>query len=147
MRSVRLPEPFTFFVDRSLGAQSVATALREAGEKVAVHDDHFAINTPDTEWLKAVGQKRWVVLTKDARIRTNAIERDALLVASVAAFMLGRGDANAKSMAAAFVTALPRMKKALRRCDTPFIATVSIEGEVAVVFDAGRRLERPRRVK
>jgi hypothetical protein len=43
---VKLPEPFTFFVDRSLGRGIVVDELRAAGEIVEPHDEHFAPNTP-----------------------------------------------------------------------------------------------------
>jgi hypothetical protein len=145
--SVRLPEPFTFFLDRSLGGEIVATALRSAGERAVAHDDHFADDEPDVAWLRQVGENGWVVLTKDAHIRTNALERQALLTAGVAAFMLGRGDVKGPQMAEAFVKALPRMKKVLRRWEVPIIATVSIDGAVAVLFANGSRLDRPRSVK
>jgi hypothetical protein len=111
----RLAEPFTFFVDRSLGGAFVAAAIRKAGHQVVVHDDQFDPNARDTDWLQAVGDRRWVVLTKDTRIRTNALERGTLLSANVAAFMLGRGDMTGPRMASVFVTALPRMMKVLRR--------------------------------
>jgi hypothetical protein len=87
---VKLAEPYTFFVDRSLGGAFVAGALREAGHAVIAHDDEFEADARDVEWLHAVGKRGWVVLTKDARIRTNAIERGTLLSSKVAAFMLGR---------------------------------------------------------
>ena len=76
---VRLPEPFGFFIDRSLGGEVVASALRDAGEHVIVHADEFDDDAADVDWLGTVGKKRWVVLTKDARIRTNALEREACL--------------------------------------------------------------------
>src|SRR3954469_18720819 len=63
-RSRRLPEPWIFFIDRSLGGQVVAEALRAAGEQVEVHDDHFARDASDETWLGAVGAKGWVVLSK-----------------------------------------------------------------------------------
>ncbi|WP_437796354.1 hypothetical protein [Sorangium sp. So ce693] len=59
---MKLREPFTYFVDRSLGRGLVVEALRAA--KLA-HDDHFAQNTPDAEWLVEIGRRGWVVLTKD----------------------------------------------------------------------------------
>ena len=106
---MKLAEPYTFFIDRSLGGSFVARALREAGHAVRVHDDEFEPNARDVEWLEGVGKRGWVVLTKDARIRTNAIERNTLLSSNVAAFMLGRGDMKGPQMAATFIAALPRM--------------------------------------
>jgi len=62
------PKPasgLVFFIDRSLGRKYVAGALRTAGAKVEVHDDHFPQTTPDVEWLAEVGRRGWVVLSKD----------------------------------------------------------------------------------
>jgi PIN like domain len=39
----------------------MAGVLRNAGLKVEVHDDHFAQNAPDPEWLTAAGEKDWIV--------------------------------------------------------------------------------------
>jgi uncharacterized protein with PIN domain len=89
------PEPPTFFLDRSLGKKMVAEALRAAGAKVEVHDDHFAQDAQDEVWLTEVGSKGWVVLTKDQRIRFRVIEREALKAAGVRAFVLTAGDISA----------------------------------------------------
>jgi predicted nuclease of predicted toxin-antitoxin system len=144
---VRLREPFTFFVDRSLGGHVIVDALRKTGELVEAHDLHFGQDTTDREWLAEVGRQGWVVLTKDARIRTNELERESLLASRVAAFMLGRGDVGGSQMAAAFVLALPRMKKVLRRYKVPLIAAVSVLGAVSVLYAEGERLPSPRLVK
>jgi predicted nuclease of predicted toxin-antitoxin system len=144
---VRLREPFTFFIDRSLGGEVVAKALREAGERVVAHAEEFADDAADVEWLSVVGKKQWIVLTKDARIRTNALEREALLAAGVAAFMLGRGDISGAQMAAAFVTSLSAMKRALRRWKAPMIGTVSTQGAVSMLYADGERLPRIAHVK
>jgi hypothetical protein len=53
---VRLAEPYTFFVDRSLGSGLVPDALRQQNEHVVVHDEHFAQdNTADVVWLRETG--------------------------------------------------------------------------------------------
>ena len=92
-------------------------------------------------------KRGWVVLTKDAQIRTNALERNTLLDARVAAFMLGRGDLSGPAMARAFVGALPRMKKALRRWDAPLVGVVLVDGGVNVLYAEGVRVRTPRRIK
>jgi predicted nuclease of predicted toxin-antitoxin system len=97
---VRLPEPYILFVDRSLGGRVVADALRGAGEDVRAHDDLFAQDTDDEVWLAEMGKRGWVVLTKDALIRRDSLQRRALLSANVAAFVLARGDVSGAVMAA-----------------------------------------------
>lgn len=57
--------------------------------QVEAGDAHFAQDAPDTEWLPVVGQRGWVLLTKDKKIRSNALERSAPQQGTIAAFMLG----------------------------------------------------------
>jgi hypothetical protein len=97
--------------------------------------------------MARVGSKSWVVLSKDDRIRRNPVERDALLTARVAAFFLGRSDLRGDQMAAAFVEALPAMQTALRRFDVPFIAGVTLSGNVHVFESDGERHSPPKRIK
>src|SRR5260221_14400832 len=77
------PDPLVFFIDRSLGRKIIAKALRDAGEEVMVHDDHFPQNTRDEVWLGEAGKRQWVVLTKDENIRYRTNELMALRAASV----------------------------------------------------------------
>ena len=87
-RSPSRLEPLVFFLDRNLGKHTIADALRQAGAEVQIHDDHFRQETPDEEWLREVGQRSWIVLTKDTQIRYRAHERAALRQAGVRAFVL-----------------------------------------------------------
>ncbi|MGH7152226.1 MAG: hypothetical protein ACREIU_16085 [Planctomycetota bacterium] len=43
--------------------------MRREGARVEVHDEHFARDARDEEWLGEVGRRGWVVPTKDQRIR------------------------------------------------------------------------------
>ena len=61
--------PPPFFIDRSLGRLTIASALREQGAEVHTHDTHFAQVARDEEWLAEVGRRGWEVITKDTRIR------------------------------------------------------------------------------
>ena len=72
-----------FFVDRSLGKRVVARALRDAGARVEVHDDHFPQDATDVEWLTHAGAQDWIILSKDERIRRNPLERNAFQQAGV----------------------------------------------------------------
>jgi hypothetical protein len=146
-RSQRLPEPWVFFVDRSLGGRVVAETLRALGEHVEVHDDHFSKDATDEVWLAEIGAKGWVILSKDDRIRRNPVERQALLASGVAAFFLGRSDLRGDQMASAFSAALTAIKKALRRFAVPFIAGVSRAGDVHVFEADGEHYTPPKRLK
>jgi len=129
------PERQVFFVDGSLGRRIIPEALRRAGEDARVHDDLFPQDATDETWLTEVGRRGWVVITKDTRIRYRAIETAALLSARVRAFVLtARGDLTGAEMAAIFLKALPAIRKLCAKHRPPFIARVSRDGGVALVF-------------
>jgi hypothetical protein len=144
---VRLPEPFTFFVDRSFGGRVVASRLQRAGHAVERHDEHFSQDADDTLWIATCGQRQWVILTKDGRISTNRLEREALLSSGTAAFILGRADLTGEQMADSLLLAMPRVHRALRRFDVPSIGSISKGGGVTMRWVGGVRLTPPRNLK
>jgi PIN like domain len=129
----KLPETLVFFIDRSLGRKIVAQALREIGESVEIHDDHFAPDAKDEDWLLEVGKRGWIVLTKDDRIRYRVTERTALTSARVRAFVLTSSQLHGAEMAAAFVKALPRIKRLVANHVPSFIGRVSRSGKVSLL--------------
>jgi predicted nuclease of predicted toxin-antitoxin system len=143
---VKPPEPFTWFVDRSLGRKIVAQ-LRAAGFQVEEHSAHFADDAPDAEWLAEAGRRGWVVLTKDKAVRRNALELAAILAGEVACFSLGHGNLKSDQMAQAFVAARSRMEKAVRRYDPPMTASVTASGHVSVLMTGGELLPKPKPLK
>ena len=121
---MRAPDAeIVWFVDRSLG-RAVAHALRAIGQEVVHHDDLFAPDAADTEWLPVVGERGWALLTKDKAIRTRPIERDALMSAGVRAFFLSAGGLRGDAQVQRFVDALPGMSALASSRAGPFIAIV-----------------------
>ena len=127
------PEALVFFIDRSLGKKIVAQALREAGEKVEIHDDHFRPDAKDEVWLTEFGSRGWIVLTKDDRIRYRITERTALLSAKVTAFVLTSAQLQGREMADAFVKAILPIKRLIGKQRAPFLARVSRSGKVSLL--------------
>ena len=112
----------------------VADALRQAGAIVEIHDNHFRQAAEDVEWLRAVGPRGWIVLTRDDKIRHRSHERTALIQAGVRAFVLARRSLSGPAMAEAFVQALPAMRRFVPRYQAPFIARVTQAGSVSLLL-------------
>ncbi len=123
------PKSPVFFVDRCLG-RTVFHALKKAGLTVKFHDDEFAQNAVDVAWLSAVGERGWIVLTKDQAIGRNAIERIAIASANVRFFTLNRQDFTGAEMADIFCKAIDAMQNFIHKHPSPFIAKVNRAGEV-----------------
>jgi hypothetical protein len=99
--------------------------LRAVGVAVVKHDDHFAEDTEDVDWLSHVGRHDWVVLTKDKRIRRREDEREALIAANVRMFVLSVGHTlRGEEMAQVFINNISRMERTIRKQTPPFIAGV-----------------------
>jgi hypothetical protein len=112
----------------------VAGALRGAGVTVEIHDDHFSPDTRDEDWLREVGQRGWIVLTKDSRIRYHTVELRALIKGRVAAFVLSGGNLRGDEMAEIFLKALPAMDRFARKNRPPFIARITKGGSVTRLY-------------
>lgn len=113
-----------------MGSKVVANALREHGFSVELLEDRFTNDAADEEWLPKVGERGWLILTKDDKIRRRPVERDALLRSGARAFILPSGNMSGKEMAATVVNALPSIQRFVDKNQPPFIARITRSGDV-----------------
>jgi hypothetical protein len=112
----------------------MAAVLRAAGLRVEVHDDHFRQDALDPEWLTGVGERNWIVVTRDERIRYRVAEKQAIRHAKVRAFVLAaQGNLRAEMLAENFLKALPKIRRLVQKQKPPFIAKISRSGDVTVL--------------
>lgn len=121
-----------FFTDRDLG-NAFPVTLAENGLEVERHAAHFAPDCPDEEWLRAVGSRGWVAVTRDTRIRYRPNELAAVVRHRVALLVVV-GNATHAELAASFVRTAPRISAFLERHNPPLIAKVYRPGSA----DLGR---------
>ena len=113
-------------------------SLRARGVRVEIHDDHFAVDCEDEEWLPEVGARGWIALTKDQHIRRRPRERRALEDAGVAAFVLTAGAMTGPEMAEAFGKAIERIRRTVASHTRPLIGLVNRGGGVQVLVGERR---------
>jgi PIN like domain len=122
-----------FFLDRNLGRNIVAAALRDVGMLVEVQDDHFAHDTTDEVRLAEVGKRGWFVITLDERIRYRKVELEALRYHRVGAFLLVRWrGSTAVGLADALIHARAAMLRLTSKRRRPFIAKVYGDGKATL---------------
>ncbi len=100
------------FIDRSLGGRKVPARLRTSYPDITfiAHDDIFDKDADDQIWLREAGRRRWIVLTKDEKIRRKPGEQRALVEAHARCFCLHPTTGmRAEEMADVLVRSLPRM--------------------------------------
>lgn len=111
-----------FFTDRDLGKR-FPELLAGAGLQVEQHADHFAASCPDDEWLATVGNRGWVVVTHDGRIRYKPNELAAVIRHRVALLVV-IGRAPYPQLAANFIACLPQIVSFVSNQQRPFIAKI-----------------------
>jgi hypothetical protein len=99
---------------------------------VEIHDEWFARDEEDRVWLRTVGERGWVVLTKDQRLRYRPLEIAVLRARNARVFVLTAGNLRGIEIAAVFLAALPRICKVLHSLPGPFVARVSHSGHVKI---------------
>jgi len=104
------------------------------GLRVERKTDHFPQDAPDAEWIREVGKRGWVILSKDKGLRHNHLEVIALLESGVPSFILTCGNATGEEMAKAFELAVPSMLKLIKRQSPPFVASVGKAGTVSLAY-------------
>jgi hypothetical protein len=77
----------TLFFDRNVG-RAVPKALELLRLSVEYHDRHFGPRTKDDHWLAAIGDKGWVAVTCDERLRYNQSHLRALIGHKVGCFLI-----------------------------------------------------------
>lgn len=132
------PEPLVFFIDRSLGRKKVPQALRAAGLDVRVHDELFPQATEDVVWLTEAGLQRWVVITRDDRIRYNQLEKQAVLAARLRFFSITSSSLTGDEAASLILSAMRAMSRLCRQhARRGFIAKISRGPEVKIIERTG----------
>lgn len=120
------------FLDRNLGTTIIANSLRQNKSIVVeIHDDHFPPDAKDEEILTTIGERHWIFLTKDKRIRYNKPAQLAIEKAKVKMFYLStRGDLQGKEMAEIFNKALSRIIRFSHNNKPPYIVKITRDGKV-----------------
>lgn len=111
-----------FFTDRDLG-NIFPSVLREAGLSVERHSDHFPHDCADEEWLRAVGERGWIAVTHDQRIRYKPNELAAVVRHRVTLLVV-IGKVPLGDLAASFVATVPKIEKLLSTRKPPIIVKV-----------------------
>jgi hypothetical protein len=147
LNSAPPPDSPIFFLDRCLGQHVVASALREAGHTVEVHNDHFKPDAADTDWIPVVGAKGWIILTKDKMILARGPELAAVAQGTARLYALSSGQATAQQMVVAFLKAIPKIKASLKQQRPPYAAKIDAVGKVTIVLTRKDLLHGPKGTK
>lgn len=119
---------FTLYLCNCVDYDEVYEALRNRGIRCQRHRNHFAADVPDTELLKKVGQRRWILITADKRQRLRPIERQMIKQYRVREFVIN--SPKAPDIGALLVKVSTKMRNLCRKNPGPFVASITGAGNV-----------------
>jgi predicted nuclease of predicted toxin-antitoxin system len=123
----------TLFIDRDIWSHRLDAALRAAGIPFVAHRDHFPDDTPDAEWIAAVAERGWTILTRDRRIRYRANEAAAVRKGRLHMFALTSGNVSAAETATIVVKAWPAIQRAVATTPPPMMWSITRGGGVSPI--------------
>ena len=124
-------DELVLFIDRNLGKHIVANALRTAGIRCEIHDDHLPQDAPDEEWLSLVGRKGWVAIGRDKNIRYRSGEKAALIEANARLLVVRAKQTTGLDIAELLIAYIKRIRRFVQKHDAPFIAGITRDGKIA----------------
>src|SRR5947209_18719272 len=100
-------DDFIIFLDENLdNCKPIMDALADGGITLKRHAEIFERGEDDDVWWTFVGERSWIVLTKDKRNRYNEWEKAAVRINRVREFYFACGNFNAAEMAVVLALAL-----------------------------------------
>ncbi len=128
---IAAPNEVIIFLDENhCRNRYVIDAIEAYGIRCEKHLDHFAAGTADVDWLPEVGRRGWCLLTTDARIRTNQLERESVRLHCVRMFYFPKNNLSGKEMGIAISKALSSMLSLALSQPAPFMASIGKNGDV-----------------
>ena len=117
----------TFFIDNNL-SKYLSDGMKGFGEHVEHLTDSFPSNAEDIEWLRYVGERGLVLVTRDERVRWRPAEVHALWQYKVRAFFLGGKNRTRCQLVQQVVRNWPRRKELAETTPPPFAFRVPPTG-------------------
>ena len=119
-----------FYLDESIHSRVLVKELRAAGANVEHAGGAFPFGSADSLWLTGCGDRGWIVLMRDNRVRYRLLERIALEQAGVAAFVFTEGTATAADTAVTIVRLIRKMANMAISEPKPFLYSFGSSGHL-----------------
>lgn len=107
--------------------------MRDAGANVEHAGGAYPFGTTDEVWLSACGERNWIALTRDQRIRRRVLERLAIQRSGAAVFALTAGEATAAETADVVIRLLVKFANMAVSEPKPFLYTFGLAGRLSPV--------------
>lgn len=119
--------------------EKIPQALKLLGLDAEGHADHFSHDVHDDIWLAVVGDRDWIVITNDKRLRFNQAERQALIAHGVGCFTLGGDSLSRWEQVRVLARAWDRIQEVIDNTPRPFIFTIHVDGRLQQMYPPANR--------
>jgi hypothetical protein len=120
---------FTLYLCHNVDYDACVERLQRCGFRFKRHRDYFSGSVPDTELLKKVGERRWILITADQKQRTREIERELIKRYKIRQFVFTSGEIG--DVGELLCKAKSQMRRLCTKNAGPFIASISRAGNVS----------------
>jgi hypothetical protein len=117
---------FTLYLCNCVDYDEVVNALDRGGIRYQRHRNHFPPDVADTELLRKVGQRRWILITADKRQRLNPLERQAIVQYRVRQFVIVAPSIG--SIGELLLSVRGKVRNICKKNAGPFVAAISAAG-------------------
>lgn len=117
----------TFFFDNNLSPK-LAHGFREFGEDVVHLIDVFPPTAQDTDWLPVIGEKGWILVTRDKKIRRRPAELAAYRLNGIGGFVLTGKNIEGWRIVRQLVNRWLKMKELAESTRKPFLYRIPPSG-------------------
>jgi hypothetical protein len=129
-------------LDENICFPELQKAMRDANAPCELLTDHFPRGTPDVEWLPQIGQRNWILLSKDLAIGVDSLEYLALTNAKLGAFFIRSREMPKKEIITCVLKALPKMLQIMRTQERPYLYKIYKDGSIIFWEKPGRKLRK-----
>jgi hypothetical protein len=115
-------------LDHNLDYNELVEKLDRAGIRYKRHREFFSGSAPDTQILKKVGQRNWILITFDKKQRTRFLERKLIEQFKIREFVFTSSEIG--DPGDLLIKANRQMRSICKRFSGPFVASISKSGKV-----------------
>lgn len=143
---IALPPRPTLFIDRNSGGRTFRELIEKALEiRVVLHDDEFSQHTKDEDWLKALSDRGWIMITCDAYTMKSPLFLHALKRSNARVFILhGLDGATPEGKAKCVIDAYETILSVCSKREPPLFWRINRDGQ-AINIDFKHKLGMLRR--
>jgi len=117
-----------FFIDRSLGAHIIPTALSDAGWHIVTMRERYGEmpgqRLSDTTWIREAAEAGEAILTKDDHVARRPAEVQTIYMCDARVFAFAKAELTADQMVAILLEKTESIRRWATRAHGPYVASL-----------------------